>query len=280
MLLMHRLDVVEFRDFYASPLGFVVARQLAPVVAAALRCDATTRLLGIGFPTPYLADAGAGAERVLAFMPAGQGVMDWTPSERGSATSLVEEDALPLPDSSIDAAVLVHALEMSDRPHALLAELRRVLTNGGQLVVVVPNRQGPWARSEVSPFGYGRPYSRSQVRGLFSEVGFEARVWTTGLHMPPALWRPLFSAARAIDRIGRIAWPAFAGVHVVSAVKRNVQGVPARARTKLVPSLRPVLAPPAGAVGRYPRDRRKIASSATTFQSVSRIGPESSRPRP
>jgi SAM-dependent methyltransferase len=246
---MH-LDVVDLRDFYATPVGLMVARHLAPVVKSFARTDAATRVLGFGFPTPYLGEIET-AERVLAFMPAGQGVIDWPASEAGSATALVEEDSLPLPDSSIDLVILIHGLEMSDRPNALMAELRRVMTSGGRLVVVVPNRQGPWASTDLSPFGFGRPYSRGQLRQLFAEVGFEAETWTTGLHMAPVSWRPLLGAARALDRIGRFVWPAFAGVIVVSAVKRTVQGVTVRVR-RLSPALRPALGPPAGAVGRSP----------------------------
>ena len=247
---MH-LDVVDLRDFYASPVGQMVARHLAPVVKSLTRSDAGTRVLGFGFPTPYLGTIDT-AERVLAFMPAGQGVIDWPQStgSAGSATALVEEGSLPLPDSSMDLVILIHALEMSDRPNALMTELRRVLTSGGRLIIVVPNRQGPWASTDLSPFGFGRPYSRGQLRSLFAEVGFEAETWTTGLHMAPTTWRPLLRAARAFDRIGRLVWPAFAGVIVVSAVKRTVQVIGVRARPRLSPALRPALGPPAGAIGR------------------------------
>jgi SAM-dependent methyltransferase len=250
---MH-LDVVDLRDFYASPVGQMVARQLAPVVGSFINADASTRILGFGFATPYLGVEGA--ERVIAFMPAAQGVIDW-PAGGASATALVEEDSLPLPDSSIDLVVAVHALEMSQHPHALMAELRRVLTSGGRLILVVPNRQGPWASTDASPFGFGQPYSRGQLRSLFAQAGFEAETWTTGLHMAPTSWRPLLGAARALDKIGRMVWPAFAGVVVVSAVKRTVQGITVRAKPRLAPALRPALGPTAGAVG---RDRHLSAS--------------------
>jgi SAM-dependent methyltransferase len=247
------LDVVDLRDFYAAPVGRMVERHLDPVVAGLVRVDGGTRVLGFGFATPYL-DKIAGAERVLAFMPAGQGVIDW-PSRNGSATALVAEDSLPLPDSSIDLAILVHALEASARPHVLMAEIRRVLAGGGRIVIVAPNRQGPWARSDFSPFGFGRPYSRSQLRSLFAEAGFEAEAWTTALHMPPFAARLFPSTSRALDRIGRVVWPAFAGVIVVSAAKRTVQGVTMRVQRfapALRPSLRPALRPNAGVIGRLP----------------------------
>lgn len=244
------LDVVDLRDFYAAPIGKIVARHLRPVIGGLIRVGASTRVLGFGFATSYLNWIGE-AERVIAFMPAGQGVIDW-PASGGSATALVEEDSLPLPDSSIDLVVLVHALEMSPRPHALMAELRRVLAGGGRLVIVVPNRQGPWARSDLSPFGFGRPYSRGQLRQLFAEAGFEAEAWATALHMPPAGSRTMLGAARWLDKVGRTVWPAFAGVIVVAAVKRTVQGVTVRAKPRLAPSLRPALRPSVGIAGRLP----------------------------
>lgn len=243
-----RLDVVDLRDFYASPLGRMVARHLGLVLGALVKADAGTRVLGFGFATPYLGEV-SGAERLMAFMPAGQGVIDWPP-DRASATALVAEDSLPLPDSSIDLVFLVHALEMSSQPNALMAEIRRVLTGGGRLILVVPNRQGPWASSDLSPFGFGRPYSRGQVRSLFAEAGFEAELWTTALHMPPTGARLFLRAASMLDRVGRVIWPAFAGVIVVAAVKRTVQGVGVRVRPGLAPALRPALGPTAGAVGR------------------------------
>ena len=242
------LDVVELRDFYATPAGRMVSRHLEPVVASFIRVDAGTRVLGFGFATPYLGLTQE-AERVLAFMPAGQGVIDW-PATGGSKTALVEETAMPLPDSSIDLAVLVHALEVSHDPHGLMAELRRVLTGAGRLVLVVPSRRGPWARSDMSPFGYGRPYSRGQLVRLFADAGFEAERWEGALHMPPAAWRPLLGAASLFERIGRIVWPAFAGVIVVSAVRRTVQGARLRPAHRLAPALRPALRPSAGALGR------------------------------
>jgi len=271
------LDVVDIRDFYAGPVGRMVARHLEPVIAALVRVDASTRVLGFGFATPYLGSM-HGAERVLAFMPAAQGVIDW-PAGGESATALVEEDSLPLPDSSIDLVILVHSLEMSQRPHALMFELRRVLTGGGRLVIVAPNRQGPWARSDISPFGFGRPYSRGQLRSLFAEAGFEAEAWTTALHMPPFASRPMLGAAPALDRIGRVAWPAFAGVIVVAAVKRNVQGITVRVRPQLAAALLPAFGPPAGAIG-YRRDNKNTAWSAIRFHRLSGRERFSVRPLP
>ena len=243
------LDVVDLRDFYGTVLGRIVRRNVLAAIAEVDRPNQADRVLGFGFATPYLGARRGAAERVLAFMPAGQGVIDW-PQDGGSATALVAEDALPLPDGSVDTVLLVHALEVSPRPEALLAEARRVLANGGSLLAVVPNRQGPWARSEVSPFGFGRPFSRRQLRDLFGEAGFEATTWTSALHMPPTQRRGIMGAGAALDRVGRTVWPAFAGLVVVRAGKRNVQGVRARLRPSFAYAFRPALRPTPGLIGR------------------------------
>jgi SAM-dependent methyltransferase len=242
------LDVVELRDFYGSPLGQTVMRLVGQAVGQLIAPGPADRVLGFGFATPYLAPFMAEAERVLAFMPAQQGVIDWPPDGR-SATALVEENALPLPDASIDVVLIVHALEMSPHPHELLQEARRVLTAAGRLVVVAPNRQGAWARSDVSPFGHGRPYSRGQLRAQFGEAGFEAKAWATALYMPPVPSRSLLRAAALLERIGRVGWPAFSGVTCVLATKRTVQGARIRARRALAPALQPAL-PSGGGMAR------------------------------
>jgi hypothetical protein len=46
------LDVIDLRDFYASPAGRIVARQLRPVVSSFIRADAGTRILGSGSRRP------------------------------------------------------------------------------------------------------------------------------------------------------------------------------------------------------------------------------------
>ncbi len=135
----------------------------ASSAAASARAGSDThglRVLGVGYATPYLGLFREEAERCLALMPAPQGVVRW-PSTRPALAALVEEDELPLTDSAVDRVLLVHALEMSADPAELLREAWRVLAAGGRLLAVVPNRRGLWARMDTTPFGQGRPYSRT-----------------------------------------------------------------------------------------------------------------------
>ena len=245
---MH-LDVIDLRDFYSSLVGRIVSRFVGDALANVMPDGPYGSLAGVGFATPYLGAFEDKVERLAALMPAPQGVIDW-PSDQPSKTALVEEDRLPLPDASVDLVILVHALEMSSHPVELVDEVRRILSPRGQLVAIVPNRQGPWARSDISPFGYGRPYSRGQLRTVLAEAAFEAEAWATALHMPPIARRPVLRLAGSIEKAGRVCWPAFSGVTCVRASKSNVQVARVRrVRRALSPSFRPALEPNTGRAG-------------------------------
>src|SRR2546426_1450423 len=135
------LDVVDLRNFYAQPLGIVARRFVGRGVRSRWNDVRGLRVVGIGYPTPYLGLFREEAERCLAFMPAAQGVVKW-PSARPALAALVEENEMPLTDAAVDRVLLVHALEMSDDPMALLREVWRVLSPNGRLLAIVPNRRG------------------------------------------------------------------------------------------------------------------------------------------
>jgi SAM-dependent methyltransferase len=241
------MDVVDLRNFYAQRLGTVARRFVGRGIRARWADTSTLRVLGVGYATPYLGLFREEAERCLALMPAPQGVVRW-PSSRPALAALVEEDELPLTDSAVDRVLLVHSLEMSADPAELLREVWRVLAPGGRLLAVVPNRRGLWARMDTTPFGYGRPYSRSQITQLLRETWFTPTGWGEALYMPPIGRGWFLRSAVAWERTGASLSAPFAGVHIVEATKQVYRAIPARReRRRLVPTLKPVLAPVPGA---------------------------------
>src|ERR1700710_2319583 len=174
------IDVVDLRDFYGQRLATVGRHFVGRGIRRRWSDARGQRVLGIGYATPYLGLFREEAERCLAFMPAAQGVVKW-PTARPTLASLVDEYALPLPDSAMDRVLLVHALEMTDDAGALLREVWRVLNAGGKLLAVVPNRRGLWARMDTTPFGHGRPYSRPQIIQLLRDAWFTPVSWGDAL---------------------------------------------------------------------------------------------------
>ena len=88
------------------------------------------RLVGLGYALPYLDRFRADTERTFAFMPAGQGASRWPPMEN-SATALIFDEELPLPDASIDRLLMIHSLEYSENPLETLKEIDALVKQRG-----------------------------------------------------------------------------------------------------------------------------------------------------
>ena len=244
------IDVVDLRNFYGQRLGVVARRFVSRGIRSLWKDTAGQRVLGIGYATPYLGLFREEAERCLAFMPAGQGVVKW-PSTRPALSALVDENELPLTDGAVDRVLLVHGLEMTYDPAVLLREVWRVLASGGRLLAVVPNRRGLWARMDTTPFGHGRPYSRSQINQLLRETWFTPTGWSEALYVPPIARGWFLRSAVAWERTGATLSAPFAGVHLVEATKQVYRAIPARReKRRLVPALKPALAPSPGGAAR------------------------------
>ena len=257
------LDVNELRGFYTSPLGDLARRLIGRVLRARWDNCSGLSLMGLGFAAPYLDRFREEAIRALAFMPAEQGVVNWPASGR-SSSALVEPVMLPLPDASIDRVLVVHGLESGEHPNALLEEVWRVLTPGGRAIFVVPSRRGVWARGDGTPFGFGRPYSKGQLRELMRETLFSPVYWGEALYAPPLRRGIFMNWATAFERIGAAVGSPFAGVYIVEATKQLYRPVGVRRVVRReAPALHPALAPSArrAICDRTDRPRRRFAES-------------------
>jgi SAM-dependent methyltransferase len=212
-------DVVDLRDFYRSGLGQVARRMIRRAIQRVWPDLQGTRLLGIGYTTPFLLALSGDTERTVALMPALLGVLRW-PQEGRNLVTLAQEGELPFADYSIDRVLLVHALETSEEVGPMLKEIWRVLAGGGRLLIVVPNRRGIWARLDRTPFGSGRPYTMSQLSQLLRDEQFTPVGSDAALFIPPAKGRMIMRSAPAWERIGKRWFPTFAGVLLVEATKQ------------------------------------------------------------
>ncbi|WP_182085145.1 class I SAM-dependent methyltransferase [Aureimonas sp. ME7] len=236
-------DIVDLRDFYASRLGEACVRSLAMALSPVWKPIREERLVGLGYVTPYLDRLTGDAERTLAFMPAAQGAVNW-PLGRPSLAALVHPAELPLGDASVDRILMVHALEFAEDPAETLSEAWRVLAPGGRLVMVLPSRQGVWARFEHTPFGFGRPWSRGQATRLLRDTQFTPAGFSEALLFPPFRRAGLLNLAGPWERAGRRLWPMFAGAIVIEAVKLVYRGIPVTSRERSrIRAMRPVLLP-------------------------------------
>src|SRR5712691_13162620 len=181
-------DVVDLRDFYRIGLGQVARRMIRDAVRRVWPDLRGMRLLGIGYPTPFLTAISPETERTVALMPASLGVLGWSPEGRNIVT-LADEGELPFSDYSIDRVLLVHAIETTEQAGPMLKEIWRVLAGGGRLLVIAPNRRGIWARLDRTPFGSGLPYTVSQLSQLLRDEQFTPTGSHAALFVPPTISR-------------------------------------------------------------------------------------------
>lgn len=250
-----RRDVLELRQFYASDLGRAARAMVERKLVEAWGDASGQDVLAVGYATPFLAPLMPDARRVVAAMPAQQGVEVW-PAEGRNLATLTPEDSLPFTNALFDRVLVVHGLEESADPVAFLREVWRVLAPSGRAIVTVASRNGLWANTEKTPFGHGRPYSRSQLAELLREAELEPSGWTRALYVPPVGW--MAGWAEGFEQAGSRLWPGFAGLLLMEAVKQTFAVKPQRQRAR---SGRPVLLPAPGAqpVSRGPVLRQRLA---------------------
>lgn len=212
------MDLRGLSDFYESPMGERTRRLILRRLREIWPNTRGRRLLGYGFTQPYLSGFLGEAERCIAALPAALSPGIAWPDGK-TLTTLVEEDALPFPDAFFDLVLVAHGLEEAEGLRPLLRQLWRVLAPEGKLLIVAPNRASLWAQLERSPFGHGRPFSRSELDALMRGAMFVPEQWQRALYAPPVGIRALARSGTGWERFGARVLPGVGGVHIVEARK-------------------------------------------------------------
>lgn len=226
---MH-LDVLDLRQFYyRTRLGRAAQKAIRDRLRIIWPEAKGQTVAGFGFAVPLLRPFLVDARRVIGLMPAPQGVMHW-PAGMANVSVLVEETLWPLETGSVDKLVLLHGLETSENPTAVLDECTRVLGPGGRAVFIVPNRSGLWARRDRTPFGFGRPYSLGQLEAQVKRAGLIPERHAAALFAPPSGGNFWLRAHNVIERVGQAVSSSGGGGVILLEVSKQV---PARPRTGL-----------------------------------------------
>ena len=107
----------------------------------------------------------------------------------GSAT------ALPFHDGSFDVVAAFDVIEHVEPEHVVVAELRRVLVNGGRLLVSVPAYNWAWSDHDTAN-GHHRRYTRRRLVDALERGGFAVDRATYAF----AAVFPFFAAERLVRR--------------------------------------------------------------------------------
>lgn len=218
---MH-LDVLALKNFYyRSSLGRSVQRELRGRMADIWTDAPDMTVVGFGFAVPLLRPFMKKSRRVIALMPGPQGVMPWPAGEANHAV-LCEETLWPMQAGQVDRLVVMHGLETSEHPTALLEECWRVLAPSGRAIFIVPNRGGLWSRSDRTPFGFGRPYTLGQLESQLAKHRFVPERTAAALYQPSSEARFWRKTAGIWERLGRTLPAVIAGGVLMVEVSKQV----------------------------------------------------------
>ena len=106
-----------------------------------------------------------------------------------------------------------------------LNDAKRVLKDSGKLVILVPNRTGFWARSDSTPFGYGKPYSISQLVELLRKNQFQIDSITPSLYGFPAKKGYGLKSLLLWEKVGKKLNSFFLGGLLVVEARKDVYAV-------------------------------------------------------
>lgn len=218
---MH-LDVQNLRNFYyRSTLGRAAQATLQKQLVALWPDVKGQTVVGFGFAVPLLRPFLNPARRVLALMPGPQGVMPW-PAGHPNVAVLIEETAWPVETGHVDRLVVLHGLETSENPSAVMEECWRVLGPGGRAVFAVPNRAGFWSRSDRTPFGFGRPYTLGQVENQLRKHNFAIERHMSVLYQMPSARRFWLKSGPLMENMGQRMPAVMAGGVFLIEVSKHI----------------------------------------------------------
>lgn len=219
---MH-LDVLDLRKFYyRTQLGRAAQKSIRDQVVKLWPEAKGQTVAGFGFAAPLLRPFLGDARRVLALMPGQQGVMPW-PAGQENVSVLVDETLWPVETGRVDKLMLLHGLETSENPGRLLDECWRVLGPGGRVLFIVPNRASLWSSRDKTPFGFGRPYSLTQLEDQLRKHQFLPERHVAALFQPPSDRNFWLKTGRFWEATGQKLPNRYAGgVLMVEATKQVV----------------------------------------------------------
>lgn len=217
------LDIIDYNNFYTGLLGKRIAFSLAEILEKeflTLNQQPISHIVGYGYMMAIfnhlIAQKNINDQFTLLF-PSSMGGTVWSANNINSHALICDHDILPFGDMQCDYIILCHALEHSKDSEDLLKSCHDALNPNGKLIIIVPARQGIWARSPYTPFGQGKPYSLTQLRYLLRKANMEITKHKRIFHTHPYLYKNFLKLHQIIDIIIKNIAYHLGGVLIVEA---------------------------------------------------------------
>ncbi len=238
------------QEWLESPLGDALLRHEIRVVEEALDGVFGEHCLQLGL---------WGENRTFIRFTRTQRSLLIAESSYGAPSAVGQLHQLPVESDSIDAILMPHTLDYSDRPHAILREVDRVLRRDGRLIILGFKPGGLWGLRRLVP-GAGMPPGADH---LISERRLKDWLQLLDMRIQGSLryffrWPMPGNKARGSnlwERRGQAWWPELAACYMLSAQKRVSTLTPVRPLWRRKPKVVGGLAEPTTRVSRIRFDQ-------------------------
>ncbi len=142
-----------------------------------------------------------------------------------------DHSQLPIESDSIDTVLMMHVLELSQHPQAILEEVHRILKPGGNMIICCFNRWSVWnlmhrlGRKKVFPKA-GHCYSLSAIKKQLRTLDCEINVQQTVCFRPPFRKQAAMKQWLFLETLGQMLMPYCGAVVIVMATKKVVDMTP------------------------------------------------------
>jgi SAM-dependent methyltransferase len=211
------------QDWLQSPLGEALLQQESRVVEEALDGIFGEHCLQLGM---------WGENRTFMRFTRTQRCSVIAETAEGTPAAVGEMHKLPVESDSIDAILLPHTLDFSDRPHEILREVDRVLRADGHIVILGFKPAGLWGLRRLVP-GAGMPpgadhlISERRMRDWLKLLDMRVRGSLSYFFRWPLPRKKVISSQKWEQR-GQVLWPELAACYMLTAQKRVSTLTPVR----------------------------------------------------
>ncbi len=238
------------QDWLKTPLGEALLRREARVVEEALDGIFGEECLQLGM---------WGDNRTFLRFSRTQRCSLIAETAAGEPSAVAEMHRLPVESDSLDAVLLPHTLDYTDRQHAILREVDRVLRSNGHLVILGFKPGGLWGLRRLVP-GAGLPPGADYLipdRRLKDWLQLlDMRIQNSSHYF--FHWPLPGNKARGSskwERRGEAWWPELAACYMLTAQKRVSTLTPVRPLWRRNPKVVAGLAEPSTRVSRIRFDQ-------------------------
>jgi SAM-dependent methyltransferase len=177
----------------------------------------------------------------------------------GKPCAVADMHRLPIASDSIDAVLLPHTLDYSDRPHAILREIDRVLRRDGRLIVLGFKPTGLWGLRRLIPGaaippGADHLISERRLKDWLQLLDMRIEGTTRYFFRWPLPGNKA-GGSNKCERRGQAWWPELAACYMLSAQKRVSTLTPVKPLWRLKPKVVAGLAEPSTRTSQISRIR-------------------------